>query len=100
MNDIFSISRRGLLQGAGALTLTFAIPSGVLAQAAKKLPVNLERNANLSSWIRVHADGKITLLIGKVVPSMRVVYFLKKAPKYSTVQYCSIKGKCWILQIK
>lgn len=66
MNDIFSISRRGLLQGAGALTLTFAIPSGVLAQAAKKLPVNLERNANLSSWIRVHADGKITLLIGKV----------------------------------
>jgi len=66
MNDILNISRRGLLQGAGALTLAFAIPSDILAEAAKKLPRNLERNANLASWIRVHADGKITLLIGKV----------------------------------
>jgi nicotinate dehydrogenase subunit B len=66
MNDMFDIKRRTLLKAGGALTLTFALPRFGMAQDAIKLPRNLERNPNLASWIRVHADGKVTLLIGKV----------------------------------
>ena len=66
MNDMFDIKRRTFLKAGGALTLTFALPKFGMAQDAIKLPRNLERNPNLASWIRVHADGKVTLLIGKV----------------------------------
>lgn len=66
MNDMFDIKRRTLLKAGGALTLTFALPRFGMAQDSIKLPRNLERNPNLASWIRVHADGKVTLLIGKV----------------------------------
>jgi nicotinate dehydrogenase subunit B len=66
MNDYFNMKRRTLLKAGGALTLSFALPNVAFAQDAIKLPRNLERNPNLASWIRVHADNKITLLIGKV----------------------------------
>lgn len=66
MNDMFTMNRRALLKAGGALTLSFAIPKWAVAQDAVKLPRNLERNPNLASWIRVHSDGKVTLLIGKV----------------------------------
>jgi nicotinate dehydrogenase subunit B len=66
MNKALNIHRRTLLKVGGAFTLSFALPRGLLAQDAPSLPRNLSRNNNLSSWIRVHSDNKITLLIGKV----------------------------------
>lgn len=66
MNEHLKFTRRNFLATSGALSLSFAIPSAVLSQSAKKLPRNLERNNNLDSWIRISSDGKVTLLIGKV----------------------------------
>lgn len=67
MNKPFSLSRRGLLQGLGSLTLAFAVPlDGVLAQTANKLPGDLSTTPKLSAWLRINADGTVTLMIGKV----------------------------------
>lgn len=66
MNKMLDMNRRAVLKAGGALTLSFALPRGVLAQDGPKLPRNLERNNNLASWIRVHDDNTVTLLIGKV----------------------------------
>ena len=67
MKDFFTIDRRSLLKAGGALTISFAIPTRVFAQDAEvKLPRNLERNPLLSSWLRIHSDGNVTLYIGKV----------------------------------
>ncbi len=66
MNQILEMNRRTVLQTGGALTMAFGLPNAVFAQDGPKLPRNLERNPNLASWIRVHADNRVTLLIGKV----------------------------------
>ena len=66
MHDMLDMNRRTLLKAGGALTFSFAVPRFGFAQDAPDLPRNLSRNPNLASWIRVHADGKVTLLIGKV----------------------------------
>lgn len=66
MNEQFATDRRTVLKASGALTMSFALPMGAFAQDGPKLPRNLERNPNLASWIRIHADGRATLLIGKV----------------------------------
>ncbi len=66
MNKLTDIKRRTFLQAGGALTLSFALPIEVFAQDGPSLPSNLKRNNNLASWFRVHADNRVTLLIGKV----------------------------------
>jgi nicotinate dehydrogenase subunit B len=66
MTERFSMTRRGILKAGGALTLSFALPGIALAQDKPKLPGDLNTNRILGSWIRVHADGNVTLLIGKV----------------------------------
>ena len=67
MNDQFNFSRRSVLKSAGALTLAFALPMrGMAAGDDGELRGNLKRNPNLSSWFRVHNDGTVTLMIGKV----------------------------------
>lgn len=64
MTTHFSPTRRGLLQGAGALVLAFHLPLTASAQA--QLHGDLRNNALLDSWIRINADGTVTLMIGKV----------------------------------
>ncbi len=66
MNKTFELNRRTVLQAGGALTMAFSLPKFALAQDGPKLPRNLERNPNVASWIRVHADNRVTLLMGKV----------------------------------
>ncbi len=66
MHDMLDMNRRTLLKTGGALTVSFALPNFGFAQDGPELPRNLRRNPNLASWIRVHADGRVTLLIGKV----------------------------------
>ena len=66
MNKMMEMKRRTLLKAGGALTLSFMLPQLATAQDGPSLPSNLKRNNNLSSWIRIHDDGTVTLLIGKV----------------------------------
>src|SRR3546814_951234 len=57
---------RSLLQGTGALVVSFSLlPS--LAHAQSKLPTyqSLEKNPLLDSWIRINADGTVTVFTGK-----------------------------------
>jgi nicotinate dehydrogenase subunit B len=64
-------SRRDLLRGAGALVLGFSI-SHSLAQGVDEprgrgedLPGSLNKSPLLDSWIRVDADGTVTVFTGK-----------------------------------
>ena len=63
------LSRRVLLAGGGALILGFSLsPRAMLAQDAPKppaLPGDLKKAPFLDSWIRVGADGKVTVFTGK-----------------------------------
>jgi nicotinate dehydrogenase subunit B len=67
-------TRRGVLAGAGALVLTFRIPTGVLAQEgevqgaaapAAKLPGSLGQQPYLDAWIRIDANGAVSVFTGK-----------------------------------
>ncbi|TPK61170.1 xanthine dehydrogenase family protein molybdopterin-binding subunit [Mesorhizobium sp. B2-4-15] len=74
-NLLPDVTRRGFLAGAGALVVCFAIPaeaqegevpSAPGAQTAKpKLPGSLADTPSLDAWIRIDADGSITVFTGK-----------------------------------
>ena len=68
MNAPYSMNRRRLLQTAGFLALSFAIPAdfAFAADEASKLPGDLKDNPMLSAWLRINADKTVTLMIGKV----------------------------------
>jgi CO/xanthine dehydrogenase Mo-binding subunit len=73
------LSRRSVLAGGGALIVSFSLASTALAQApqpsaqtagkvpqpAPDLPGDLKKSPMLDSWIRIDADGKITVFTGK-----------------------------------
>jgi nicotinate dehydrogenase subunit B len=75
IGETLVISRRAALAGAGALVFSFSSVSRTLAQEggaptaaaphAPPLPGSLKQTPFLDSWIRVSADGKITVLTGK-----------------------------------
>jgi nicotinate dehydrogenase subunit B len=65
VNGRFDAGRRRLLQAGGALTLAFALPRLALTADATGLPGSLKKAPLLDSWIRVNADGSITVLTGK-----------------------------------
>ena len=62
------ISRRGFLRTAGAFVVGFSwgVP-GVLAQqsALPRLPGSLNNNRMLDGWIRINANGTVTIFTGK-----------------------------------
>ncbi len=60
-----TISRRGFLQGAGALIVTFALPVELRAQVATP-PEKRALYSSVDSWLAVGADGRVTLFTGKV----------------------------------
>ena len=64
MDVPFSINRRHLLQRAGFLALSFAIPLN--SARAAELPGDLKDTPMLSAWLRVNANQTVTLMIGKV----------------------------------
>lgn len=66
------LSRRSMLAGGGALIVSFSLGSRVFAQeggpapqSGPKLPGSLQNNPMLDSWIRIDADGSVTMLTGK-----------------------------------
>ncbi len=70
-----TFSRRKVLAGGGALIVSFSLfNSGLFAQEAEdgaaaaagpKLPGSLQNNPMLDSWIRIDADGGVSLFTGK-----------------------------------
>lgn len=66
MTETMSISRRGLLQRTGALVVSFSLlPKLAWAQSSLPTYRSLENNPLLDSWIRINADGTVTVFTGK-----------------------------------
>lgn len=65
-----TLDRRSLLKAAGSLSLAFTIPLSAEAQAPApqrpRLPGDLATTPRLDSWLRINADGTVTLMVGKV----------------------------------
>jgi CO/xanthine dehydrogenase Mo-binding subunit len=65
------LSRRGLLAGGGALVVAFSFASAAAQEGgpqkavAPGLPGSLKSTPMLDAWIRVDADGRITVFTGK-----------------------------------
>jgi nicotinate dehydrogenase subunit B len=67
-----TLSRRGVLRGAGGLAVSFALtPAGFAQEAAETpqlggaLPGSLDNAPFLDSWIQVAPDGTVTVFTGK-----------------------------------
>ena len=67
MNAPLKLSRRAFLKSSGALVVAFAwsAPS-TLAQQAPRLPGSLQTNRMLDGWLKLDADGTVTVCTGKV----------------------------------
>ena len=61
-----SATRREVLQGAGFLALSFNLPRALLAAEGEGLPNDLAHNKRLDMWLRIAADGAVSLRTGKV----------------------------------
>ena len=63
-------SRRRLIQGAGALIVSFRLAATAQSSAAQSISfdsdVQIESNPELDSWIRVSEDNSVALFTGKV----------------------------------
>jgi nicotinate dehydrogenase subunit B len=61
-------SRRQLGQAAAGILLVFSMkPCAALGHIASgKLPIDLETNKRLDSWLRINADGTVEVFTGKV----------------------------------
>jgi nicotinate dehydrogenase subunit B len=65
-----STTRRGFLKRGVALTIGFSLAPalGAFAQqpgAAKPLPFSMQTNRNLDGWLRIDANGSVTVFTGK-----------------------------------
>jgi nicotinate dehydrogenase subunit B len=59
-------TRRDVGRMAGVMIMSFAIPGGSARPASpSNLPVDIQANPRLDSWIRLEADGTVTVLTGK-----------------------------------
>jgi len=71
MNEISPLSRRHFLAGTGGLLVSFNLlgpAAKALAQAPAKpkLAGSLDQFRRIDSWIRINADGTVTVFTGKV----------------------------------
>ena len=69
MSAALDASRREFLKTSAALTVGIALaPDSVLGQAAApaRLPGSLNNNRMLASWLRVNANGTVTVFTGKI----------------------------------
>jgi CO/xanthine dehydrogenase Mo-binding subunit len=61
------ITRRDFTAALGGIVLSFSLaPRLALGQERAQLPGSLNTNRMLDSWIRIAADGKVTVFTGKV----------------------------------
>ncbi len=62
-----TLSRRKFLKQSGIVVATFSLagPVAIAQQARPSLPGALNNNRMLDGWIRINADGKVTIHTGK-----------------------------------
>jgi nicotinate dehydrogenase subunit B len=72
MNGPINLDRRQVLAGGGALVVSFSLrgaqaqeQGGSATRAAPSRPGSLKTAPYLDSWLRVDADGSVTILTGK-----------------------------------
>src|ERR1700755_2225205 len=72
MNAPVILDRRRLLKGGGALIVSFSLTNALAqdqppqaAPPAPKPPASLKTSPYLDSWLRIDADGSITVFTGK-----------------------------------
>ncbi|HVJ54169.1 MAG TPA: molybdopterin cofactor-binding domain-containing protein [Aliidongia sp.] len=68
MAPLPTFSRRVVLQGAGAIMVSFSLrslPAGAEEAAPSKLPGSLAVDPHLDAWIRIAPDGGVTVFTGK-----------------------------------
>jgi CO/xanthine dehydrogenase Mo-binding subunit len=58
-------SRRDFLKTSGALVILFSFDQSI-GQTAARLPGSLNGNRMLSGWLRIDADGTVTIFSGKI----------------------------------
>jgi len=64
--SVMRLSRRHVTQSLGVVLATFALPSpSVFGQAPPNVPFSLRNNRKLEGWIRLEADGTVTVFTGK-----------------------------------
>ncbi|MGE5540210.1 MAG: molybdopterin cofactor-binding domain-containing protein [Gemmatimonas sp.] len=62
-----TISRRAFLGTTGVIVIGFTLAPRLMAQEARgpRLPGSLSKDADLDAWLRVEADGTVTVFTGK-----------------------------------
>ena len=93
MNAPVILDRRRVLTGGGALIVSFSL-TGALAQQqdapsaapAPKPPGSLATAPYLDSWIRIDADGGITVFTGKAVFSCVTPLLLLEGKQVTTLE--------------
>src|SRR5262245_52029004 len=61
------LTRRDFTAGLGGIVLSFSLaPQIALGQESPRLPGSLQTNRMLDAWLRIGADGKVTVFTGKV----------------------------------
>ena len=66
--NAFSAARRGFLKTGGAIVLTFSFAPEIALSQAKppQLPGSLSTNRMLDAWLKIGADGRVTVFTGKI----------------------------------
>ncbi|HEX9397482.1 MAG TPA: molybdopterin cofactor-binding domain-containing protein [Burkholderiales bacterium] len=59
-------SRRQFLKTGGALVILFSLNESFSQNAPARLPGSLNGNRMLNAWLRIDADGSVTLFSGKI----------------------------------
>jgi CO/xanthine dehydrogenase Mo-binding subunit len=61
------LTRREFAAALGGIVLSFSlVPKVVLGQDPARLPGSLQNNRTLDAWLRINADGSVTVFTGKV----------------------------------
>src|SRR4051812_26874664 len=61
------LTRRQFTAALGGIVLSFTLaPKLLLGQTAVQLPGSLQTNRTLDAWLRINADGSVTVFTGKV----------------------------------
>ena len=65
--DAPRLTRRDFTAALGGIVLSFSlVPKVLLGQAPPLLPGSLQTNRTLDAWLRINADGSVTVFTGKV----------------------------------
>jgi len=61
------LTRRDFTAALGGIVLSFnLVPKVVFGQEPARLPGSLQTNRTLDAWLRINADGSVTVFTGKV----------------------------------